>query len=195
MLAQLILIGYCLTFIFNIQSAWSTAFILSGMAFCACWIALNVIEVQRRALFQPALIAMLIGGLSTLFLCTFGTLELRPWYKLEVVIPLAGMVFANVMNGISLCTERLYNEIQYHAFEVARNKAFNAAMIPLINTLFSVGLVSLPGMMTGQILSGVSPLIAVRYQIMVMCMIFGATGISCGIYLMLIKSTVDKKSS
>ena len=59
-------------------------------------------------------------------------------------------------------------------------------LIPVINSLLAVGIVSLPGMMTGQILSGISPLIAVRYQIMVMCMMFGASGISTAIYLLLI---------
>ena len=57
------------------------------------------------------------------------------------------------------------------------------AMIPVINALFAVGLVSLPGMMTGQILSGVSPLIAARYQIMVMLMIFSAAGLSTALFL------------
>jgi putative ABC transport system permease protein len=56
-------------------------------------------------------------------------------------------------------------------------------MIPIINSLFAVGLVSLPGMMTGQVLSGVSPLIAAKYQIIVMTMLFGATGIAAAIYL------------
>jgi len=60
-----------------------------------------------------------------------------------------------------------------------------AALIPIINALFAVGLVSLPGMMTGQILSGVSPLVAVRYQIMVMAMIFGASGIATAVFLLL----------
>jgi len=62
-------------------------------------------------------------------------------------------------------------------------------MIPVINSFFAVGLVSLPGMMTGQILSGVSPLVAVRYQIMVMCMIFGAAGLSTVCFLMLIRKS------
>ncbi|MFY0650995.1 MAG: ABC transporter permease [Cyclobacteriaceae bacterium] len=60
-------------------------------------------------------------------------------------------------------------------------------MIPITNSLFAVGLVSLPGMMTGQILSGISPLIAVHYQIMVMCMAFGSAGISAAIFLILSK--------
>ncbi|MEP1779528.1 ABC transporter permease, partial [Reichenbachiella sp.] len=70
----------------------------------------------------------------------------------------------------------------------ARNTALRAALIPITNSLFAVGLVSLPGMMTGQILSGVSPLIAVRYQIMVMCMAFGSAGISVALFLVLVKT-------
>ncbi len=63
--------------------------------------------------------------------------------------------------------------------------ALEAAMIPQINSLLAVGIVSLPGMMTGQILSGVDPQVAVRYQVMVMCMVFGSGGLAAAIYLML----------
>ena len=58
-------------------------------------------------------------------------------------------------------------------------------MIPQINALLAVGIVSLPGMMTGQILSGIEPLVAVRYQIMVMCMVFGSGGLGAAVYLTL----------
>jgi putative ABC transport system permease protein len=74
----------------------------------------------------------------------------------------------------------------------ARGIALRAALIPITNSLFAVGLVSLPGMMTGQILSGISPLIAVRYQIMVMCMIFSAVGLSSSFFLILIKKKMLK---
>jgi len=65
----------------------------------------------------------------------------------------------------------------------ARNSAFTASLIPSLNTFFAVGLVALPGMMTGQILSGVSPLIAVKYQIVIMSVLFGSSGVSSAIYL------------
>ena len=78
-------------------------------------------------------------------------------------------------------------------YKEARNTAMQASLIPIINSLFAVGLVSLPGMMTGQILSGVSPLIAVRYQIMVMTMIFGSSVISTAIFLTLIKKDFPEK--
>jgi putative ABC transport system permease protein len=69
--------------------------------------------------------------------------------------------------------------------ENIRSVAFNASLIPTLNSLFAVGLVSLPGMMTGQILSGVAPAIAVKYQIVVMVMIFSSAGLSTAIFLYL----------
>jgi len=103
------------------------------------------------------------------------------------------MVFANCMNSVSLAAERLNAEIERNVpYDQARNIAMQASLIPVINSLFAVGLVSLPGMMTGQILSGVSPLIAARYQIMVMCMIFGSGGIASACFLVLVKSSFIK---
>ncbi|MDX1519240.1 MAG: ABC transporter permease, partial [Gammaproteobacteria bacterium] len=110
-----------------------------------------------------------------------------PWFAPHMMIPLAGMIFANSMNTVSVAAERFESETGNQVeYATARNLAMRAAMIPVINSMFAVGLVSLPGMMTGQILSGVSPLIAVRYQIMVMCMIFGSSGISAACYLWLL---------
>jgi putative ABC transport system permease protein len=98
------------------------------------------------------------------------------------------MIFAASMTNISLALERLHAELENgRTFQRARDIAFRASMIPVINSFFAVGLISLPGMMTGQILSGVSPLVAVRYQIMVMCMIFGAAGLSTVCFLTLIR--------
>ena len=89
------------------------------------------------------------------------------------------------MNSVSLAAERLESECRSNQpYELARQRAFQAALIPIINSLFAVGLVSLPGMMTGQILAGASPLLAARYPILVMCMLFGASGISAAAYLM-----------
>ena len=102
------------------------------------------------------------------------------------MIPLAGMIFANAMTAVSLAGERYQAELDNgKASDVAQRIAFQAALIPQINALLAVGLVSLPGMMTGQILSGVSPLLAVRYQIMVMAMIFGSAGIASAVFLAL----------
>jgi len=188
MLAQLLLVGYCLAFIFDTDSAWIVTAVLSVMVLTASWIALRTIKARRSVLYKYALCAILLGGGTTLLLVTQGVLNLKPWYLPRYLIPLAGMIFANAMNSVSLAAERFEAEIERDVpYEQARSIALRAALIPIINSLFAVGLVSLPGMMTGQILSGISPLIAVRYQIMVMCMIFGAAGISTAAFLLLAK--------
>ena len=88
------------------------------------------------------------------------------------------------MNCISLAAEHFEMEVSSgKSIREARSAALNAVLIPHLNSLFAVGLVSLPGMMTGQILAGTDPLIAVRYQIMVMCMLFGTGGIAAACYL------------
>ena len=111
-------------------------------------------------------------------------LNLHPFYSARYLIPLAGMVFASAMNSVSISAERFQSELDRGSdTSSARELALKAALIPITNSLFAVGLVSLPGMMTGQILSGVDPLIAVRYQIMVMCMLFSSAGLSAACFL------------
>jgi putative ABC transport system permease protein len=106
------------------------------------------------------------------------------------------MIFASAMNTVSVAAERFAMEIKQGMESInARNHAFKAGLIPIFNSLLAVGLVSLPGMMTGQILSGVSPLIAVRYQIVVMCMITGAAGMATALYLFLVTHKDVRKVS
>ena len=193
MVVQLLLIGYFLVYIFESNDATITVSVLSVMVFTASWISLRTIKQKRRKLFQYALTAILIGGGLTLFLVTQFVLKLNPWFMPRYMIPLAGMIFASSMNGVSLAAERLQAEMDRNVEYIqARSIALRAALIPITNSLFAVGLVSLPGMMTGQILSGVSPLIAVRYQIMVMCMIFSAVGLSTVYFLIIIKSQISE---
>ena len=188
MLLQLTLIGYVLIYIFETESGLLIAAILGVMVVAASWIALNTVDIARGPLFAASLVSVLLGGGSTLALITQGVLRLEPWYQPSYMIPLAGMIFSASMTNISLALERLHAELQNGvAFARARDTAFRTSMIPVINSFFAVGLISLPGMMTGQILSGVSPLIAARYQIMVMCMIFGAAGLSTICFLLLVR--------
>lgn len=188
MLAQLALVGYVLTFIFASKDSYVILLVLFIMCFASSWIALGTVAHRRFALYQYAFLAIVLGGGFTLLLITQGTMSITPWYAPHYFIPIAGMVFANTMNSVSLAAERFDSELQNkHDYINARNIAFQAAMIPVINSLLAVGLVSIPGMMTGQILSGISPFIAARYQVMVMAMIFGSAGLSTALYLSLIK--------
>ena len=186
MLLQLLAIGYVLSWIFGASNGALIAIVLLIMASASAWIALRTVPEQRWRLMWAASAGVLLGGGLTLAVVTQLVLALDPWFLPRYMIPLAGMAFANAMTAISLSAERLYAELDHGVgWEHARGTAFQAAMIPVVNSLFAVGLVSLPGMMTGQILSGVSPLVAARYQIMIMCLIFAASGISVAVFLSL----------
>jgi putative ABC transport system permease protein len=193
MLIQLLLIGYVLTFIFESDHELVVLGVLAVMLFSSSWIALRTMKVSRKALYWKSLASIATGGTLILILMTQGVLSMESWYLPSTVIPLAGMIYANAMNSVSLAGERLQAEMGREAsYKEARIIAFQASLIPITNSLLAVGLVSLPGMMTGQILSGVSPLIAVRYQIMVMCMIYGSAGLSSAMFLALLKSEYRK---
>lgn len=187
MVIQLLVIGYALTWIFAVDSPVLVLGLLSTMLLMASSIALRpVADHKVQGDYARALVSIACGGGVTLAFISYFVLTLDPWYKANTMIPLAGMIFASSMNAVNVAAERLYMEIKNGSpITLARNQAFKAGLIPIFNSLLAVGLVSLPGMMTGQILSGISPLIAVRYQIVVMCMITGASGMSAALYLYL----------
>ena len=195
MLIQLLLIGYFLIFIFKSDSYLIVVGVLTVILFTSSWIALRTVKIPRRVLYLKSFCSISVGGGMILLLITQGVLNLQPWYLPSYAVPLAGMIFASAMNSVSIAVERLNAEVERDVpYEKARVIALRASLIPITNSLFAVGLVSLPGMMTGQILSGVSPFIAARYQIMVMCMIFGSAGISSACFLALVRSNfIDDK--
>jgi putative ABC transport system permease protein len=137
---------------------------------------------------------MLVGAGLTLAYVDAVVLRLRPWYDPQYLIPLFGMIIGNAMNGAALAAERLNGEMELRRGEVeallalgasparasaeAVRRALVAALMPTVNMLMVVGLVSLPGMMTGQIIAGSSPLTAVRYQIVVVFMLAGAVAVT-----------------
>lgn len=188
MLLQLLLLGYVLVYIFDSDTPWIVLLVLTGMLMAASWISLRVSVQHRRQMLPRVLLSVAVGGGLTLIIITQGVLQLDPWYDPRALIPLAGMIFSNCMNSISLAVERFYAErsrgVEYIA---ARKTGLEAALIPITNSLFAVGLVSIPGMMTGQVLAGIEPLIAARYQIMVMCMMFASSGLSASLCLSLIE--------
>lgn len=192
MLIQLLLVGYILTFIFETDSPILVILVLIFMISMSAFIALRPLQAKGIKPFLIVLMSLGVSGIGVLLLVTQIILDLPRWFEPQYVIPLGGMVFANSMNTISLVGERFNAELKRgEDYIEARNIAMGAAMIPQVNALLAVGLVALPGMMTGQILSGVDPLTAARYQIMVMCMIFSTAGLSAVIYLFFNQTTKD----
>ena len=186
MLVQLLLIGYVLAYIFETDQPEIIIAVLFFMLVVASWIAIRPLRDKQPQSYFNALAAISVGGILTLALVSQAVLSVQPWFSPRYLVPLAGMIFAGSMNAVSLAAERLQSESgRGTPYLESRRIALQAALIPITNSLFAVGLVSLPGMMTGQILSGVSPLVAAKYQIVVMTMLFGASGISAALYLVL----------
>ncbi len=143
------------------------------------------------ALWQASGLALLVGAGVTLAYVDAVVLRVHPWYDARHLVPLFGMILGNAMNGAALAAERLASELELRRGEVeawlalgaspaqataeASRQAMTAALLPAANALAVVGIVQLPGMMTGQILAGQSPLLAVRYQLVVVFMLAGAT--------------------
>lgn len=188
MLAQLLAVGFVLVFIFESESPLFIAVVIAIMLLVASSIAIRPIPDTTLRSYVLALVAVAVSSLATLALVTQLVIGIEPWFSPRYVVPLAGMIIAGAMNAISLAGERVHVELSRgEPYDAARRTAFKASIIPITNSLFAVGIVALPGMMTGQILSGVSPLVAVKYQIVVMNMLFGATGVASALYLVLIE--------
>ena len=184
MLIQLLLIGYILTFIFETDEPIIITLVVLFMILMSAWIAMRPLKESGIYPFIVIFLSLALSGLAVLFLISQFIVDLPRWFEPSFIVPIAGMIFANSMNTVSLAGERFFIEKDRgEDYEGSRKIALETALIPQINALFAVGLVSLPGMMTGQILSGIEPLMAARYQIMVMCMIFSTAGLSAITYM------------
>lgn len=195
MLAQLLLIGYVLVYVFESGRPGVVLAVLGFMLVVSSWISIRPLQDKSRRLYRNAFISISVSGVLTLALVSQSVIGIEPWFSPRYLIPLAGMIFAGAMTTISLAGERAYAEASRGvSYTEARRIAMQAALIPMINSLLAVGLVSLPGMMTGQILSGVSPVIAAKYQIVVMSMLFGVTGMSAAMFLHLEETELRKRA-
>lgn len=199
MFVQLLAVGYVLHLVFAIKSALPVLLILLVMGGFAVQTIGARVETKIPNFYRVISTAILFGcGGMTFFFCNL-VIGLDPWYDPRYLIPLAGMVIGNSMTGASLAAERLSAEFRERreeietalclgstvrlAAEPAVSSAFRAALIPSVNAMAAMGLVFLPGMMTGQILSGTEPLIAVKYQIAIMCVITGSVALTTFIIL------------
>jgi len=201
MVFQLFAVGYLLHFVFAVKSPLPVIAILLVMGAFSLQVMGGRIRHKMPHFYQVVGTSLFIGcGGVTFLFCTL-VVRYSPWYDPRYLIPLAGMIIGNSMNGASLAAERLAAEMRERKDEVetalclgasgrqasesAVRNAFRAALVPTVNTMAAMGIVSLPGMMTGQILSGTEPIIAVRYQIAIMCAITGAVSITA--YLILLQ--------
>lgn len=194
MIVQLLLVGLVLTTLFALVSPFWTGLAALAMILFA---GREIMARQERRLtglwsYGLGTACMLVAAtLVTIFALTTAVRP-DPWYDPRYALPLLGMILGNTMTGISLglhtlttglLRERGAVEAQLMLGATRREAllpqtraALRSGLMPIINAMAATGLVSLPGMMTGQILSGVEPMEAVKYQILIMFLIAGGTG-------------------
>ncbi len=198
---QLYVVGLILAVVFATARWYAVALILVVMTAVATQAAVARLRKPLPGGHWIAAAALTVSTAATLAYVITVVVRVRPWYEPQYVIPIAGMILGNAMTSAALAGDRLQGDLRSRADEVETMLALGfsgreavqplvraslrAAMIPTVNGMMTVGLVQLPGMMTGQILAGASPLTAIRYQIVVMFMLAVATALSSLIFVRL----------
>lgn len=202
MTIQLTAMGYVLLFIFRRPSWYLTVAMLIIMLIFAMHNANKRVKLpMSRGLKKVMVLSMTVGYLVSASFFLFVVLRIMPWYHPQYCIPISGMIIGNTMTGISLganklCDgmrsgrERIENALMLGATPAVAareivNDAFDSAILPTLNNMLTMGIVSLPGMMTGQILSGTFPLTAIKYQIGIMLAILGCTSLTVLLFVTL----------
>lgn len=191
---QLLLVGLVLAWVFELATLWAVALIGILMLAVA---AREVVARQRRRFrgiwgLGTGAASMFVSSFTLTVLTLLVVIGPAPWFSPQYAIPLLGMLLGNTMTGIAIGMERLTDgawrardvleqrlalgQTSAEVIEDIRRDSIRAGLIPIINAMVAAGIVSLPGMMTGQILAGASPGDAVRYQILIMFLIAAGTG-------------------
>jgi putative ABC transport system permease protein len=202
MTVQLTLMGYVLMFVFDNASWWLTAIMIVIMLAFAIFNAVKRVKNTMSTELQRMVAVSMVGGaLVTAAFFVMVVLQVEPWFNPQYIIPITGMIVGNCMTGIALGANKLCSDMEEkrviienslmlgatpaHATKEIVNDAFDSALLPTMNNMLTMGIVSIPGMMTGQILSGTFPLTAIKYQLGIMLAILGSTALTTILFVML----------
>lgn len=193
MTAQLLLIGLVLEWIFALRDPLIILLLALVMGVNAGVAAVGRTSRRFPGIYRNSLINVMFAAFLVTGMASNGIIRVDPWYDPQYLIPLLGMLLGNALTGITLALDRFTEGLvvrrsmvesmlclgatRWEAAHREVKDAIRSGMIPLINSMMVMGIVSLPGMMTGQLLAGVSPQDAVRYQIMIVFMIAATTAL------------------
>ncbi len=193
MVVQLLLVGYILEWLFTLRNPVWVLLVALAMTLMAGVSSVNRTRRQFRSIYWNSFVSILTASFLVTGLTVSGIIRVEPWYDPQYLIPLMGMVLGNALTGTSLALDRFMEELtsrreqiesllalgatRWEAAHETVKEALRTGMIPTINSMMVMGLVSLPGMMTGQILAGASPTDAVRYQIVIIFAIASGTAL------------------
>jgi len=202
MTLQLTLTGYVLVYLFESMNPLYTILVIIVMEVFAIY---NIYQRANMKLSKKIkeiiALSMAIGTLSSIIYFLLIVVNISPWYDPRYFIPISGMLIGNSMTGITLGVTRLVDGMRSkkHIVETALmlgatpkmaaksivDDAFDSAILPTINSMVGIGIVFLPGMMTGQILSGISPITAIKYQMAIMLGILGSVAFTTILFVQL----------
>jgi len=190
---QLLAIGYVLRWVFAVNRWYVVVAIMVLMTLVAGRAAGERSNWGYLGMRGDSVLSVWASSWLITAIGLFAVLRIHPWYEPQYVIPILGMILGNTLTGVSLGMERITGELQarreqietilalggtrWESFRPAAQSAVRAGMIPVINAMSVVGIVSLPGMMTGQVLAGQAPDQAIRYQIVIMFLISSASAL------------------
>jgi putative ABC transport system permease protein len=191
--AQLLLIGLVLEWVFRFDRWYVVLAMMTLMTTVAGVAAIQRTQIRYPGIRLRSVVATWTSSWLIAAMALFVIVRVRPWYTPQYAIPLLGMILGNTLNGVSLGLDRLGGELSAKRdqvegllalwatrWEAARQpirQAVRTGLIPTINAMMVVGIVSLPGMMTGQLLAGTSPVEAVKYQVVIMFLIASGTAL------------------
>jgi putative ABC transport system permease protein len=194
MICQLILVGLYLEFLFSLDSLLINILWLSVMVLIGTSAIVTGAKLPRRVLYLPVLSGLIIGVIPLMFILLLLLLQPQPLYSAQYLIPLAGMLLGNSLSGNIVALQRLFTAFDekkmeyegalalgaqpYQAAFPFLQSALSQSLAPILASMTSMGLVTLPGMMTGQILGGSDPMLAVKYQLIILVAIFVALSLS-----------------
>jgi putative ABC transport system permease protein len=200
-IAQLYLVGIILASVFAAARWYWVVLVLIGMTVIATQAAVSRLRKPIPGGYAIAATAITVSTGITLAWVIGVVVRVQPWYEPQYVIPIAGMILGNAMTSAALAGDRLQSDLRTRTDEIEAmlalgfsgteavrpmvRSAVRAAMIPTVSGMMTVGLVQLPGMMTGQILAGTSPLVAIEYQIVIVFMLAVATSIASFVFVRL----------
>ncbi len=206
MSGQLIIAGLVLKYLFKLDVWYATLAVLFLMIFFAVHIVLGRIKSKLVPMGKITLISMLSGSGVTILAVIGLVVTSDPWFEARYVIPIGGMIIGNSMTATALVGERMTSEVRGKMRQIetmlslgasareasaqAFRTSYKAALIPTISSMMGIGLVHLPGMMTGQVLSGTDPMIAVRYQIVIVIAILACAALSSLVCLLMIRNAI-----
>lgn len=190
---QLLLVGYVLGWVFSVDRWYVVLALMALMTIIAGFAGAARGTHAYAGQRIDSLVSIWISAWLIAAVGLFAVMRIHPWYEPQYAIPILGMILGNTLTGVSLAIERMTETLtarrdrvemalalgatRWEAARDAARAAVRAGMIPTLNQMAVVGIVSLPGMMTGQVLAGQSPLQAVRYQIVIMFLIAAASAL------------------